>query len=209
VRSALSVERRRVRSVTRAVAAGAVLSSLALAVAEAVAGPPRRTIDMSRAFDSGAVSSPADIVLTPTPPDPTPMAEKSQWVFDLRWDRGEVSLLGVRELTRAIAQLTPRVMGRFALELFEGPTLIERVRFDFPLLGAPDPDAAVSITRKLRTRAGIAFPNTERGTHLELLDRATGRRWSLPWPPSAPAAPAPRTGPVDGGPLGRPEDGGR
>ena len=32
-------------------------------------------------------------------------------------------------------------MGRFALELYEGPTLIERVRFDFPMLGGPEADA--------------------------------------------------------------------
>jgi hypothetical protein len=74
-------------------------------------------------------------------------------------------------------------MGRFALELFEGPTLIERVRFDFPLLGAPEPDASLSFSGKLRTRIGVVFPATKRGTRLELWDRATGRRWSLPWPP--------------------------
>jgi hypothetical protein len=79
-------------------------------------------------------------------------------------------------------------MGRFALELFEGNALIERVRFDFPLLGAPEAlDAgltpAPSLTQKLRTRIGVVFPATLRGTRLELLDRATGRRWSIPWPP--------------------------
>ena len=81
-------------------------------------------------------------------------------------------------------------MGRFALELFEGPALIERVRFDFPLLGAPEPGdgggaSAPSFTQKLRTRIGVVFPATPRGTRLELWDRATNRRWSLPWPPSA------------------------
>ena len=76
-------------------------------------------------------------------------------------------------------------MGRFALELFEGPTLIERVRFDFPLLGAPRArrTPSPSFAGKLRTRIGVVFPATKRGTRLELWDRATGRRWSLPWPP--------------------------
>jgi hypothetical protein len=73
-------------------------------------------------------------------------------------------------------------MGRFALELFEGPTLIERVRFDFPLLGAADGDASVALTPKLRTRIGVVFPATVRGTRLELWDRASNRRWTLPWP---------------------------
>jgi hypothetical protein len=31
-------------------------------------------------------------------------------------------------------------MGRFAFEFFIGPTLIERVRFYFPLLGAGAPE---------------------------------------------------------------------
>ena len=79
-------------------------------------------------------------------------------------------------------------MGRFALELYEGPTLIERVRFDFPLLvegedaGAKKPP---SITRHLTSRIGVVFPVTSRGTRLELWDRGTDRRWTLPWPPSS------------------------
>jgi hypothetical protein len=97
-------------------------------------------------------------------------------------------------------------MGRFAIELFEGPTLIERVRFDFPLLGAgEDPDggwrAPPQIERKLTTRIGVVFPATNRGTRLELWDRATNRRWSLPWPIEEGRAEGPR----DGGPA---KDGG-
>lgn len=94
-------------------------------------------------------------------------------------------------------------MGRFALELFEGPTLIERVRFDFPMLGVPDgPDAgmrtAPRFEPKLRTRIGVLFPATKRGTRLELWDRARDVRMPLPWPPKegpAGAAPDAGTGP--------------
>jgi hypothetical protein len=147
-----------------------------------VADEPRRTIDAGRALGAPVATAP-DIVVTRTPPDPPAMVERSQWVFDLRWDRGDVFLVGVHPLELPAPQATPRVMGRFALELFEGPTLIERARFDFPLLGAEEPDAALSFTPKLRTRIGVVFP-------------ATQRRWALPWPvpsgeaPVAPAAPA-------------------
>src|SRR5690606_35267817 len=72
------------------------------------------------------------------PPDPPALRERKQWVFDLRWDRGEVYLVSVHEVDMGGPHSTPRVMGRFALELFEGPTLIERVRFDFPMLGVPE-----------------------------------------------------------------------
>jgi hypothetical protein len=152
-------------------------------VLEAFAGEPLRTIDMSRALDASVPEGGAvPFVITPTPPDPPPLIERAQWVFDLRWDRGEVWLLGVRPLLLPAPQATPRPMGRFALELFEGRTLIERVRFDFPLLAVPELDASVSLANKLRTRIGVVFPATKRGTRLELWDRAMNRRWSIAWP---------------------------
>jgi hypothetical protein len=153
----------------------------------ALADEPRRTIDASKALDAGVAPAPspaplAQIAFSRTLPDPPALVERSQWVFDLRWDRGDVWLVGTHPLQLAAPAATPRAMGRFALELFEGAGLIERVRFDFPLLGAPEPDAAVALAPKLRTRIGVVFPATKRGTRLELLDRATGRRWALPWP---------------------------
>lgn len=169
------------RVVRATVSLAASLACFACALS-ALAGD--RVIDASRVFDAGAppAAPPDDLVVTRTPPDPPPLVETSQWVFDLRWDRGDVWLLGVHALELPAPRATPRAMGRFALELFEGPTLIERVRFDFPLLGAPDEEGGISLTRRLRTRIGVLFPATRRGTRLELWDRATNRRWALPWP---------------------------
>lgn len=125
----------------------------------------------------------------PIPADPAPMQERMQWVFVLRWARSEVYLVSVHKTDMGSPHPTARVMGRFALELFEGPTMIERVRFDFPGLGAEEASdggfrAPVRILRKLDTRIGVFFPATKRGTRLELWDRATNRRWPLPWPPT-------------------------
>lgn len=141
--------------------------------------------------DAGASDAPRESasVISRTPPDPPAMSEREQWVFDLRWDRGEVYLVGIHKIDMGTPHPTPRAMGRFALELFEGPTLIERVRFDFPMLGAPEgpPDAGFRATPrfepKLKTRIGVLFPATKRGTKLELWDRAKDQRWPLPWPP--------------------------
>jgi hypothetical protein len=176
-------------------ALGAAIAS-AVAILPAMAADKRHTIDASRVLDAGALpGTPVDLVITPTPADPAPLVERSQWVFDLRWDRGDVFLLAVSPLELAAPQATPRAMGRFALELFEGPALVERVRFDFPLLGPPEPSdggwgARPSFSSKLRSRVGVVFPATARGTRLELWDRASNRRWSLPWPlpPAATAA---------------------
>jgi len=150
--------------------------------------------------DAGAAPGAPPFVVSKTPPDPQAMVSKSQWVFDLRYDKGSIYLLGVHPLDLPTPQATPRVMGRFAIELFEGPTLIERVRFDFPMLGGGEgtsqdhADAGtrrtiddlnrVSFDQKLTTRIGVIFPQTRRGTRADLVDRATGTRLKLPWPPS-------------------------
>lgn len=133
-----------------------------------------------------------ETVITSTLPDPPPLREKDQYLVDLRWVRGDVYLVGMSRSSFPTPQESPRVMGRFALELYEGKTLLERVRFDFPLLGAPDLEG-VKLSRKLTTRIGVTFPATSRGTHLDLWDRATDTRWSVPWPPAT----LPRT--EDGG----------
>jgi hypothetical protein len=149
------------------------------------AGAPR-----DAASDAADAGVDAGMIISRTPPDPPAMSERKQWVFDLRWDRGEIYLLEVHQVDMGGPHVTPRVMGRFALELFEGPTLIERVRFDFPMLGVPEaPDAGFLRTPprlepKLRTRIGVLMPATKRGTKLELWDRARDVRVALPWPPT-------------------------
>ena len=171
------------RSLRRALAtiaglAFAASGALALGETGALAG----TGALADAGSSAEDASPR------TPPDPPALRERMQWVFDLRWDRGEIYLLQVHKIDMGAPHVTPRMMGRFAVELYEGPTLIERARFDFPMLGAPEPADAgwrtpARFTPLLKTRIGVVFPATRRGTRLELWDRATNRRWPLPWPP--------------------------
>lgn len=141
---------------------------------------------------SDAGAAPADAGAAPSrkiPPDPPALSEREQWVFDLRWEKGDVYLVQVHKTDMGSPHPTPRVMGRFALELYEGPTLVERVRFDFPMLGgAPEPTdggfrAPPRFEPGMKTRIGVLFPATKRGTKLELWDRARDQRWSLPWPP--------------------------
>jgi hypothetical protein len=138
----------------------------------------------------------SDAAISAIAPDPPPLVEKGQWVYDLRYDRGELFLLGIHHLDLPEPRASPRAMGRFALELYSGPTLIERVRFDFPMLGGERPRAqdagksqplhggTFSFTAKLNTRIGVMFPATAKGTRFAIWDRATDQRWPLPWPPS-------------------------
>jgi hypothetical protein len=187
--------------------AAALFVGLAISATSDAAADPNDPRDAGAFRDAAAQirdaggSESGGSVISRTPPDPPPMNERMQWVFDLRWDRGEVYLLEVHKVDMGGPHVTPRVMGRFALELFEGPTLIERVRFDFPMLGVPEPVDAGLRTQprfepKLKTRIGVLFPATSRGTKLELWDRARDVRVALPWPPhEGTAGPVPDSGP--------------
>lgn len=176
----------------------AVLAGFGLAL-DVHAAPA--TSDAGPSVDAGAeAAASSGSRAARIPPDPPALVEPKQWVFDLRWDKGEIFLLDIEPLDMGEPRATPRVFGRFALELFEGPTLIERVRFDFPMLGAgadqEDAGASgirrpVSLTARLRTRIGVIFPATNRGTRLELWDRATDQRYALPWPPTPGIVPTP------------------
>jgi len=122
-------------------------------------------------------------------PDPLPLVTRHQWIVDLGYRGGVVVFGGARRVELAKPAGTPRAMGRFALELFIGKELIDRVRFDFPLLGADEfadtPrrwDSPPSFERHLTTRAAVILPHSERATRAVLVDRATGNVWALPWP---------------------------
>jgi hypothetical protein len=177
--------------VPRSLAAVVALASLTtgvLAVLSPLARADKPRVIVFPGADAAAYQKDAGPI-SRIPPDPTPLVARKQWVFDLRWSKGEPYLLGVHELDLGTPQETPRAMGRFAIELFAGPTLIERVRFDFPMLGAVEEQDAgyrtpPSLQKNLTTRIGVMFPQSPEGTKLELWDRATDRRWPLPWPPA-------------------------
>lgn len=170
----------------RSLALGPVSAALLLALAYAGETAAEAGADAA-AKDAGLVD--AGNARAKIPPDPPALSEKMQWVFDLRWERGEVYLVAIHRIDMGSAHPTPRVMGRFALELYEGPTLLERARFDFPMLGMVEPGDGgfhdpARFEPKLKTRIGVIFPATKRGTRLELWDRSNDRRWPLPWPPT-------------------------
>jgi hypothetical protein len=119
--------------------------------------------------------------LDATPPDPAPLRSRNYLIFDLTYDKGTLRLGGVTTESFEQEQPTPRSFGRFALELFEGPLLVERMRFNFPLLGADDPAQPRASFSQVKTRIGVRFPHVPRGTRLELVDRSTCERYPMPW----------------------------
>ena len=131
-------------------------------------------------------------------PDPTPLSLTSQWELELEYDHGKLGLTSATPRDFSTPQTTPRRMGRFAVELWIGHELIDRVRFDFPLVTAPAPSATaegkplhapVELDQGVRSRQTVLVPNSPRATRAMLIDRASGSETALPWPPDRPLGP--------------------
>ncbi len=167
--------------------------------AEKPEGKPNQAVAPSTSADSAsqakADAAPAGPPAHGYPPDPSPLQSTQHYEYELQYDRGNLSVMNVRPFQTTKPMETARMMGRFAVELWLGPELIERVRFDFPLMGAEAPPGDVAplhsppsfgegsvLTRK------VVVPATERATSARLIDRATGEELELSWPPQAPTS---------------------
>lgn len=124
-------------------------------------------------------------------PDPPARASKKQWTLEIAARAGKVSAeRATSSLLKQPAE-SPRILGRFALELYVGPELLDRVRFNVPLMGNgpvehstrrayhnPDTD---QVTTSLKVR----LADSPRAAYLVLVDRFTEERQRFEWPPSA------------------------
>lgn len=118
----------------------------------------------------------------PIPPDPTPLVTDAVFVLTVKFDKGTVSIVQVRREKLATKAAVDRRFGRFAAELLSGPTLVERVRFDFPLIN--DDSIATEVYEKgLVVEVDVKIPDSDRPNKLEIWDRANDKRWSFPYPP--------------------------
>lgn len=139
-------------------------------------------------------------------PDPTPLAQKTQWELEVHYDRGKLALVSAAKRTFDEPVVTPRRMGRFAVELWIGRELIDRVRFDFPLVGAPQPEGAKNLAAPVRLDDTISVsqtvlvPDSQRATRAVLVDRATGEETPLAWPPDRPDGPPANSPATDSAP---------
>ena len=137
--------------------------------------------------------------LSGSAPDPTPLLLAEQWQYQLLYRDGSPSVESFQKQTLPRPLPTPRRMGRFALELWIGRELIDRVRFDFPLIAAEEKPGvtrrplhdAPSLAPHAIARIRVSVPASPRATRLVLVDRATEKSQELPWPPDrdTPAVP--------------------
>ncbi len=125
-------------------------------------------------------------------PDPEAIRSADQWVLTFRYKHGKVEFIRSQRVRLRRVVATPRRMGRYAIELLSGPTVIERVRFDFPLLGADElagKRRPYNSPPRFETKATVVhrvmLPNTSRASRVRLVDRATGQSFMIAWPPTS------------------------
>ena len=128
-------------------------------------------------------------------PDPPPLKTSEQWELTLAYDGGTLSMTRAAKRQFEEPVVTARRMGRFAVELWIGRELIDRVRFDFPLVPEAPQDtqpralgSPVSLGQDTASTQTLLIPDSPRATRALLVDRATGRETELAWPPARPAA---------------------
>jgi hypothetical protein len=124
-------------------------------------------------------------------PDPPQHASTKQWVFDVAITHGVPSIAKARAVTLEHASETVRVVGRFAVELYVGPELVDRVRFDVPLMGVGPPDKSPTHPwprpgfEDVNTHVSVQMADTPRAVYATLVDRQTKKTWRYEWPPEA------------------------
>jgi hypothetical protein len=140
-------------------------------------------------------------------PDPPARASKKQWTLEIAARSGKVSAeRATSSLLKQPAE-TPRVLGRFALELYVGPELLDRVRFNVPLMGSGPVEHSTKRayhnpdTDQVTTSLKVRLADSPRAAYLVLVDRVTEERQRFEWPPSADGKLVPwKSGLSDAGP---------
>ncbi len=121
-------------------------------------------------------------------PDPQALKTPRQWRYTLHIKDGVFTIPPPRLVIHKTAIVTPRRFGRFAIELYVGDRLIDRVRFDIPMMdGDPGADTAhkgpPSLGHRVTTDMVVDVPDSERATYALFVDRLERTRARIPWPP--------------------------
>lgn len=143
----------------------------------------------SSAASASAPSAPPPRAFSDDQPDPAPLRQTEQYELTFHYENGEVTLPKARAVRYEQPIVTARKMGRFAVELWIGHELIERVRFDFPLLAGEElPQARQPLYKRPTRMAGpfdviVVVPAAARARQARLVDRAKREEAPLSWPP--------------------------
>jgi hypothetical protein len=157
---------------------------------------------------ASATTAPESAEAAPAPlapsnlPDPTPLRMAEQVEYELELADGKITVLSAKPVKLPAPIVTPRRVGRYAIELSIGRELVERVRFDFPGTAADEPQlggkkklfAPLTLSERALARIKLQLPHSPRVRRAALVDRAANTATEIEWPlpvlPRAPAAPA-------------------
>lgn len=172
-------------------------SAASTANAAPTSPPPKSATTIATSPSGSATPAAPKEAGQPTPqvcsrlPDPKPLVT-DRWVrLTVLFEKGQVSLVRATPEKSKTPHGTARKMGRFAAELWIGCELIDRVRFDFPLLASEALESApkrqpLNFEEQGRFEAMVLVPDSERATRLEIRDRAREERpepaVNVPWP---------------------------
>ncbi len=179
--------------------AGVTPSAASSVPVRAAASQPSVVEDKTRTPSSDAQTLSEPITCTVDPPDPKPLHTRDWIVYDFSYNKGKAELKTQRRERTAKPRDTARVVGRYAVELWIGCELIDRVRFSFPLQGAEEPKVLStrhalheqpSLTANARLASTVWVPFSPRATRAELVDRGAGTRSTIAWPPDMSPKPA-------------------
>lgn len=131
----------------------------------------------------------ADSAKKAEPSDPQPVESTKQWVFEIQVKSSVPGISKVTELELKKPEATPRMTGRWAIELYVGTELLDRLRFNVPL-GGDDADNGKGQPGqkrpvfKVNTRMFLRMADAKRAAVLKLVDRTTGDVRAYRWPPA-------------------------
>ncbi|HTM44799.1 MAG TPA: hypothetical protein VL137_07585 [Polyangiaceae bacterium] len=150
---------------------------------------PAHFDDAPAAPNSAAPQSSA----APAIPDPPAASSTDHWLLEIRYQRGVIQIASVQQQHFAEPREGTQHTGRFALELWANEALLQRLKFDFPLLAAESPPS--SNLRPLRPQplfgpgaevsARLMVPIIAGVTRAQIVDRHGGQVTAIAWPPQA------------------------
>jgi hypothetical protein len=130
--------------------------------------------------------------------DPEPLLLDAQWEYRMAYETGQVRVTSVRRKRFQQPIATARRYGRYAIELWIGRELVDRVRFDFPLVHSETPggpqagsQTAISLSAGAHSEQTVLVPASPRATRAVLVDSENGKVLKLAWPPDRPMGPDP------------------
>lgn len=144
---------------------------------------------LGAALGAGALAALAEPPKGGFAPDPPGHPSKKQWLLDVVARDGKLTIEGAKAITVDKPVETPRVFGRFAIELWVGKELLDRARFNVPLMGDEPPQGNRNRLPRPRFDKGVSarmrvqLADHPRAAYLLLVDRESGDVQKLAWPP--------------------------